>query len=135
MPKRLTQRQLERKAVRKAEKEARKKLSKLQKENPEEYARIIESKHQEYLKTCTRDRKERELQVNRLKKKLLEIGIEKYMSGFKRFNEISNKFVEMGENIQEDIHIEEMQGVYLIVSLNTEKDKDCSITTKNLRVN
>ncbi len=120
-------RKAERVKKHKAEKALRKELSRLDKSDP----RVKES----WEKTKFRNREERELQIRRLRKKLLGVGIVDYISGYKRFNEIAEQFIETGEDIDEDIHIEEMNAkVCLVVSLRIDKTKDCGITVKNLKV-
>jgi hypothetical protein len=125
MPKKLTKRQIERKNDRKTEKDSKKELSRLKKEDPDKYTLIMNER-------IMNTQKDRIVQVNRLKEKLINVGILEYCTGFKKFIELSDKFIKNGVNVIENISIEEMNGVYLVVDLNS---NECSITAKNLKLN
>jgi hypothetical protein len=101
-------------------------LDNLRKENPERYDEIIG-------KMNIRTQKERQKQVDELRRKLNGIGIPDFQ--LTEFGTICRTFIETGNAIKKELHFGGMlNGAYLELELNAGRDKECSITTKNVRV-
>lgn len=100
-------------------------LETVRKQNPEEYERILKQLN------C-RTREERETQIKTLKQKLNEIGIPDFQ--LVEFLNMGETFIETGNSIRKEIYFDGMlNGAYIIVELNSDRDKVCSIVTKNIR--
>lgn len=101
-------------------------LQNLMKTDPEQYERLMG-------KMNKRTHEERQLQVDELHRKLNGIGIPDYQ--LTEFLNMGEMFVETGNTVKRELHFDGMlNGAYLVVELESDKTKECSITTKNVRV-
>ena len=101
-------------------------LDKLRKTNPEKYEIMMG-------KMNRRTTEERQTQIDELHRKLNGIGIPDYQ--LTEFLNMGETFIETGNTVKRELHFDGMlNGAYLEVELNAELDKECSITTKNVRV-
>jgi len=111
---------------RKEELQRRVELDKLRTQNPEQYERLM-------TKMNRRTLEERRTQVSELHRKLNGIGIPDYQ--LTEFLNMGETFIESGITIKKELYFDGMlNGAYLVVELESESNKECSITTKNVRV-
>ena len=111
---------------RKEELQRRVELDTLRKTDPKKYEIMMG-------KLNRRTSDQRQKQVNELHRKLNGIGIPDYQ--LTEFLNMGETFIVNGNTVKKELHFDGMlNGAYLEVELNAEKDKECSITTKNVRV-
>ena len=111
------------------EKVEMKKKAKLKKDDPELYEKLYPLLEQ--IDTKLRTKEERVKEVEILKEKLSETGFYDSLTGYQKFCEYGEIFIETGNRIEETIKFEEIPGVKLFILLTPKKTVECGIRVKN----